>query len=343
MSIESDFWLNKNVLVTGHTGFKGSWLSQFLKYHDAKVFGLSNYEIISDNYRSMEKSLFTKEFDLDIVSDINEIDSLFLKNEFEVVFHLAAQGIVSTAKKNPKGTLNSNIIGTYNILNSINQAFNPGTLIVSTTDKVYLNSSKNNVESDQLGGKEFYSASKAATEHIINAFINSEKKQDLNIGIIRSGNVLGGGDGGKNRIQTDIIKSLKSGKDIVLRNPKSVRPWQFILDSISGYILTAQYCSKNSIDEIFNLNSKANNNYTVENLVKAFVNSWSAEKINIIHKTSDLYETDILTIDSSKANKLLNWEAVEDINSIAIKTVEWEKENIKGNNISNLQIDNFLN
>lgn len=343
MNIDSNFWLNKKVLVTGHTGFKGSWLSQFLKYHRAKVFGLSNYDIISDNYYSMDKKLFTNEFQLDIVNDINEIKSLFQKNEFEVVFHLAAQGIVSTAKKNPLGTIASNIIGTYNILDAINQTSYPATLVASTTDKVYLNTSINNIESDHLGGKEFYSASKAATEHIISAFINSEMKQNLNIGVIRSGNVLGGGDGGKDRIQTDVINSLKSGKDIILRNPKSVRPWQFILDSIKGYVLTAQFCNENNTNEIFNLNSKPNNDYTVENLVKAFINSWSPEKINIIHKKSDMYESDILTIDSSKANKLLSWEAVENINSIAMKTVEWEKENINGNNISNLQIDEFLN
>lgn len=342
MVIDSNFWQNKKVLVTGHTGFKGSWLAQFLKYHDAQIFGLSNYDIISDNYFSMDKNIFTKEFELDIVSDKNEIEKLFLKNEFEVVFHLAAQGIVSTAKKDPLATINSNIVGTFNVLNSINQTSYPSTIVASTTDKVYLNTSRNNIESDQLGGKEFYSASKAATEHIINAFVYSQKKQDLNIGVIRSGNVLGGGDGGKDRIQTDVINSLKRGKDIILRNPKSVRPWQFILDSISGYVLTAQYCNENSKDEIFNLNSKPNNDYTVENLVRAFINSWTSEEVNIIHKSSDLYESDVLTIDSSKANKLLSWKAVEDIDSIAKKTVNWEKENIKGNNISILQIDEFL-
>jgi CDP-glucose 4,6-dehydratase len=343
MDINSNFWSNKKVLVTGHTGFKGSWLSQFLKYQEAKVCGLSNYDVISDNYHSMDKNIFTEEFELDIVSDIKDVESLFLKNEFEVVFHLAAQGIVSTAKANPLGTINSNIVGTFNVLNSINQASNPSTLVISTTDKVYLNTSINNIESDHLGGKEFYSASKAATEHIISAFTNSEKKQDLNVGVIRSGNVLGGGDGGKDRIQTDVIKSLKNGEDIVLRNPKSVRPWQFILDSISGYVLTAQYCNENRKNEIFNLNSKPNNDYTVENLVKAFICSWTSKKINIIHKNSDMYESDILTIDSSKANKLLNWKAIEDINSIASKTVKWEKENMKGNNISFLQIEEYLN
>lgn len=342
MVINSNFWLNKKVLITGHTGFKGSWMSSFLKQLGADIFGLSNYKIISDNYASMDKNIFSKEYELDIFSDTNRINSLIKNNDFEVVFHFAAQGIVSVAKIDPLETINSNIVGTYNILNSFNQISHPATLVISTTDKVYLNTSKNNIESDKLGGKEFYSASKAATEHIISAFINSKKKKNLNICVVRSGNVLGGGDGGKDRIQTDVINSLKSGNKIVLRNPNSVRPWQFILDSISGYVLSAQYCNENSTDEIFNLNSKLNNTYTVENLVKAFIESWSSNEVEIVHKESEMYESNILTIDSSKAHRLLKWEATEDIYSIANKTIEWEKENLKGNNISELQINEYL-
>ncbi len=343
MIVDKNFWQNKKVLVTGHTGFKGSWLGCLLKFLGSEIWGLSDYKILSDNYKSLNnKEVFSEEFTLDIFKDVKELDQV-LKNEFDIVFHLAAQGIVSTASKLPLETINANVLGTYNLLESVNENKLINNLVISTTDKVYLNSSANNIETDQLGGKEFYSASKAATEHIVSAFINTRKRDDLFIGVVRSGNVLGGGDGANDRIVTDVVSSLKNNSDIYLRNPKSIRPWQFILDSLTGYLLTAQYCDSNNADEIFNLNSEINNKYTVENLTESIKKIWAnnSSKIQIID--SDFYETEVLKINSQKAKDLLNWSAEVDIESIASYIVKWEKENLNGNNITFDQIDSYLN
>ena len=190
-----NFWKNKNVLVTGHTGFKGSWMSIFLNQLGSNVIGMSDFEIISDNYKLSDiENIFDNEYKNDIL-DTKELNKV-VENKIDVVFHFAAQGIVSTASKFPLKTIETNVVGTYNLLELSNN-IGVNTFVVSTTDKVYLNSENNNIENDHLGGKEFYSASKASSEHIISAFTNTRSKDDFHVGVVRSGNVLGGGDGAK--------------------------------------------------------------------------------------------------------------------------------------------------
>ena len=321
----------KKILITGHTGFKGSWLSLILKLLGNNVYGLSDNKINSGFYKIIKnKDVFTKEYQGDI-RDPKYINKIIGLGNFEIVFHLAAQGLVSVAAKNPENTLTSNILGTFNILNSCNNNKRIKTLIVSTTDKVYAEHNSKNSELFKLGGKEFYSASKASTEHIITAFINTHKRDTLNIGVVRAGNVLGGGDYGKDRLLTDVINSLKRGENIKLRNPQSLRPWQYILDSLMGYLLVAQYCQKQKKDEIFNLNRKLNNQYDVGYLVDTFVKEWSpTRKIKIIHENSSkFYESDVLRIDSTKARKLLNWVPSYNLIQICKNTVLYEKSNNK--------------
>lgn len=335
-----NFWKNKNVLVTGHTGFKGSWMSIFLHQLGSNVIGMSDFEIISDNYKLSDiENIFDNEYKNDIL-DTKELNKV-VENKIDVVFHFAAQGIVSTASKFPLKTIETNVVGTYNLLELSNN-IGVNTFVVSTTDKVYLNSENNNIESDHLGGKEFYSASKASSEHIISAFINTRSKDNFHVGVVRSGNVLGGGDGAKDRIVTDVINSLRNNKDITLRNPNAIRPWQYILDSILGYLLTAQYCYENNSDEIFNLNSKNNNNFTVRNLVDEICNYWPDNKSNIIIENSDFYETKILKIDSTKANNLLNWNAHTNLNSLAKFIVDWESNIENDSKFSFKQINDYM-
>jgi len=336
-----NFWKNKNVLITGHTGFKGSWMSMFLNQLGSRVVGLSDFKIVSDNYKFSDiKNVFDKEFKNDIL-DTKKLDNIFLKNQIDIVFHLAAQGIVSTASKLPLETIKTNIVGTYNLLEASNNS-GVKTLVVSTTDKVYLNTSNNNIESDHLGGKEFYSASKASSEHIISAFKNTRSRDDFNVGVVRSGNVLGGGDGAEDRIITDILYSLRNKKDITLRNPNAIRPWQFVLDSILGYLLTAQHCDEKNKDEIFNLNSEKNNNLTVRNLVDVICDYWPNNQSDIIIENSKFYETEILKIDSSKAKNILNWNAHTDLKSLAKLIVDWELNIENDSQYSMRQIKNYI-
>lgn len=339
MEINKKFWENKNILVTGQTGFKGSWLSCILKSFNCKLWGLSDGIIKSDNYRLLgDTKVFEDEFTLDISQPSSELNAI-LKQRFDFVFHLAAQGLVSVAQQQPRHTINSNIIGTYNILDAINKLSDTPCIIISTTDKVYANPSHDNVEESPLGGDEFYSATKAASEHIIRAFINSQKRTTLNIGIVRSGNVLGGGDGARDRIVTDVMNSLKNNEEIVLRNPNAVRPWQYIMDSLHGYILTAQYCFENKTEETFNLNSEKNNRFTVRDVTKSLVQHWEKNHSNnIIEIPSELNETAVLTINSRKANNLLGWSAIHDVNSITKNIINWEKARMNGKNLTFEQI-----
>jgi len=323
------YYKDKKILITGHTGFKGSWLALTLKLFGNKIYGISEDKRKSGFYKVIQnKKIFSKEF----IGDIS--DEKFLKNSFknlkiDIVFHFAAQGLVSEANLDPLNTINTNIIGTYNVMNICNANKKINLLVIATTDKVYENHNFNNTEESKLGGKEFYSASKASSEHIIQAFINTKKRDDLFIGIVRAGNVLGGGDYAKDRILTDILESINKGKDIILRNPNSIRPWQYILDSINGYLLVGHYCFKNKTNSIFNLNSKLNNKNNVHFFVKLLVEAFNLEKKIKVSKKKSFYESDILKIDSKKANHLLNWTAKCNMKTICTNIMNYEQSQNK--------------
>ncbi len=338
--IDQGFWKNRKVLITGHTGFKGSWLACYLNYLGSEVYGLSDSEIISENYERIDKKkIFQSEYILNISDNSNKLTKVF-NQDFDFVFHLAAQGVVSTAKIKPLETLVTNIIGTFNVMNLVNENEKINGLVISTTDKVYSDTANSNLEESSLGGKEFYSASKASTEHIISAFINTISRKDLNIGVVRSGNVLGGGDGGKDRIVTDIINSLKNNEDIYLRNPGSIRPWQYILDSLNGYLMTGEYCVKNNQNEIFNLGSFENNEKKVMDLTENILKNWNSDKnIEIKQKQNSFYESEFLRIDSKKANNILGWQPLFDLEMISTAIVDWYKSDNEEITID--QIDEF--
>jgi len=338
--IDQGFWKNRKVLITGHTGFKGSWLACYLNYLGSEVYGLSDSEIISENYERIDKKkIFQSEYILNISDNSNKLTKVF-NQDFDFVFHLAAQGGVSTAKIKPLETLVTNIIGTFNVMNLVNENEKINGLVISTTDKVYSDTANSNLEESSLGGKEFYSASKASTEHIISAFINTISRKDLNIGVVRSGNVLGGGDGGKDRIVTDIINSLKNNEDIYLRNPGSIRPWQYILDSLNGYLMTGEYCVKNNQNEIFNLGSFENNEKKVMDLTENILKNWNSDKnIEIKQKQNSFYESEFLRIDSKKANNILGWQPLFDLEMISTAIVDWYKSD--NDEITIDQIDEF--
>jgi CDP-glucose 4,6-dehydratase len=337
-----DFWNNKKILVTGHTGFKGSWLSIILKQKNATVYGLSDYSTVSDMYKKIDGSrFFTKEYKCDISSDSKKLAKVLKSNQFDIIFHFAAQALVSTAYKHPLKTLESNVIGTYNVINEIINSDCTNSLVIATTDKVYRDTSDYNKEDSPLGGNEFYSSSKVAAENIIEAFKNSKDLRNLSISTVRSGNVLGGGDGAHGRLLTDLITSVENKEPIVLRSPKSVRPWQDILDSLSGYLLIAEnnYTQKKS--NVFNLNSDLNSDYTVEDIANLFINEWKSEIEIEKNQQNNFFETYLLRLDSSKARSVLNWREKVEINEIIKKIVIWEKsktlKEIESNTIAQIE------
>ena len=335
------FWRNKKVLITGHTGFKGSWLSLILKNLNSEVYGLSDekkdgmYEVLNSG-NIFEKEIFTN---IDTLNE--EAIEEFMNTDLDFIFHLAAQSLVLEANKHPRKTIQTNILGTFNILEFFNNHKTARTICISTTDKVYKNTDTNNKEDSEIGGAEFYSASKASAENLIEAFSNEIMNDNKNLVVIRSGNVIGGGDRGNNRLVPDIVNSIKGNKKIILRNPESIRPWQDILDSLSGYLLSAEYSYKNSTNNKFNLNSKVNNKYNVLEITEMLIKIWESNSEIEINNKEIINEAHHLHINSDKAKEVLDWSANTSIEESLNKIVEWENA-LDKHEVSNKQVKEFF-
>jgi CDP-glucose 4,6-dehydratase len=247
-----NFFKNKKVLVTGHTGFKGSWLVTWLNVLGCKVLGISLDPIKGDNHFMILKKK------LDIIDKRGDIrNERYLKKiikQFkpDIVFHLAAQAIVSTSYSHPKLTFETNVLGTFNLLSVLAELKHKCIAIFITSDKCYKNIevTRGYTETDEIGGDDFYSSSKASAELVIHSFYKSfikDKNKFLRIATARAGNVVGGGDWSKNRLIPDCAKSWSKGQTVILRNPNSTRPWQHVLEALSGYLHLAYQLSKKKL------------------------------------------------------------------------------------------------
>ena len=340
----NSFWKDKRVLVTGHTGFKGGWLSLILKNFGAKVYGVSSNEM-QGVYKLLE---LNKVIDGEIFTDISDkedkIKNFVKKTNPEIIFHFAAQSLVPYAFDNPFETIKTNLLGTLNMLEISNSNKDITTIVIATTDKVYLNSHEWNTEDSALGGKEFYSISKVFTEISIENFLNLYRREDLNISVVRSGNVIGGGERGNRRLLTDIYSSILNKEPLNVRNKNSIRPWQDILDSLSGYLKVAEFSESSNQSEVFNLNSKNNNSFTVGGLIELYLDCWGQNiKVNFL-EDNKLTESAELRLDSSKAQSVLGWDPKISLEESIQKIVSWEKTNLKESalNISNQYINDYF-
>lgn len=322
-----DFWFNKKVLITGHTGFKGSWLTLVLKYFESNVYGISLepndgvYRLTSLN-SLLHGEMFT---DLSIQESYEEVDQVLNSFKPDIVFHFAAQSLVIEGYKDPLKTVKTNILSPVYLINSLNSLIHKPTLVISTTDKVYKYPSSDNTEDSELGGYDFYSTSKVSKELIIDAFVNHPNYQNININKVRSGNVIGGGERGENRLFTDLILSINNNLDIEIRNPNHVRPWQYILDSIYGYLLVAKNSYENNISQTFNLNSVINNDYSVKEIAELFKTYSNFNKDIKFYKPSNFKEVEMLKINSHKAEKELSWKAKVEMDEIIELIIKWEE------------------
>ena len=243
------YFSNKTVLVTGHTGFKGSWLTLWLKILGAKVVGLSiNIPTTPSNFKvlKLESKINHKRLD---VRNLKLLKRIFKKYQPDYVFHLAAQSLVKKSYSNPTYTWETNTIGTLNVLESLKEIKKNCVAVLITSDKSYRNLEikRGYHENDILGGKDPYSASKASAELAIQSHISSyfpPKKTKVFIGIARAGNVIGGGDWSEDRLIPDCMKSWSKNKKAMIRNPQSTRPWQHVLEAIGGYLLFATSIKK---------------------------------------------------------------------------------------------------
>lgn len=320
----------KKVLITGHTGFKGSWLSLWMNLMGAKVLGISNKNISNpSNFQvlNLKKKIRSKKID---ISQYNLINKTINSFKPDYIFHLAAEAIVKKSFLNPKKTWESNVIGTVNILETLRNYKKKVTVIIITSDKVYKNLeiSRGYVEDDVLGNSDPYSASKASADLATQSYIKSfiKYKKNIKISIARAGNVIGGGDWAEGRLIPDCVRSWSNNKVAILRNPNSTRPWQHVLDVLYGYILLSIYLKKNKImnGEAFNFGPKIKKNYKVISVVKRMKFYWKKVKWKISIK-KNFYESKLLQLNSSKAKKLLNWQCNLNLDKSISFTISWYK------------------
>ena len=358
-----DFWENKNVLITGHTGFKGSWLSLWLHLKGARVSGLS-LPLSEENkfFKSLfiEDSKGMKVIEKNYYGDINNFD--FIRESIEeskpdIIFHLAAQPLVNLSFINPLDTWKVNTIGTINLLESIRLNLENCIAVFITSDKVYDNQewSWGYRENDRLGGADPYSASKACAELSISSYFRTyfRSKSDIKICSVRAGNVIGGGDWALNRIIPDCVRSWLQNKPVCLRNPNSTRPWQHVLEPVSGYLTLASklYLDKNLNGENFNFGPNETSNKTVKDLIDKLSKRWGfkeeSDSYSIRH-TDDFHEAGLLQLDCSKANNILNWKPNLSFDQMINLSADWYKEFYNTNDIEGMvlasenQIKNYI-
>jgi CDP-glucose 4,6-dehydratase len=349
------FWKNKKVFITGHTGFKGSWLSLMLYLFGAKVYG---YSLRPDQKPNLFEIMDIKnKISSSVIGDIRDYNNLkknILKASPKFIIHMAAQSLVLNSYAKPKYTYDVNTLGTINLLNIINDyKFCKFNLFI-TTDKVYLNKNKKIFfkEKDQLGGHDPYSASKACAEIAIESYNKSYfKKKKIFVASARAGNIIGGGDFSKNRILPDYFRSLVKNKKITLRDPKSIRPWQFVLEPLYGYLLILMklYKKKSFSNEIsFNFGPKKKNNINVEKLISLLNDKFNnCVTIKKKYKLSKKHESKLLMLNSIKAKRILKWESKLNIKTTIELIADWHKEFLKNKKdickISEDQIRRYFN
>lgn len=347
-----NFYQNKRVFITGCTGFKGSWLCAVLIQLGAKVTGYS-LEPEVNNF-SLFNLLSLNEKINYICADIKDatvLQSALKTQDFDIVFHLAAQPLVRLSYAQPGDTFNVNVMGTVNLLEAVRNSHSIKAIVNITTDKCYSNQESiwPYRESDGLGGYDPYSASKACSEIITSAYRQSFYR-DRNIGLAsaRAGNVIGGGDFSKDRIIPDIVRSILNTTDISIRNPLAIRPWQHVLDVLNGYLILGKklYVDEINYSEAFNFAPVDRRDVTVQELSDQFLEVIGINKTIINTATSNLHETKVLKLDPSKAITNLGWWPKFDANITINKTASWYKELLAKsdmNAITQEQITEYLN
>ncbi len=332
-SLFSGIYNSKTVLVTGHTGFKGSWLVYWLDRMGAKVIGYSLDAPTKPNHREL--------LNLDIVSvigDIRDLDKLnktFQEYQPDIVFHLAAQPLVRLSYENPIETYETNVIGTLKVFEACRKA-NVKAIVNITSDKAYDNKEWiwGYRENDPMGGYDPYSSSKGCADLLANSYRNSyfnvsdyKKTHNTLLASCRAGNVIGGGDWAQDRLLTDIMVSVSQGKKVSIRNPHATRPWQHVLEPLSGYLNIGQKLLEEKIEfaDAWNFGPSDEGSITVEEVVKHVKKHWNKIDYEINRDAKQLHEANLLKLDCSKAHILLKWKDVWNSEQTFEKTVKWYK------------------
>ena len=321
----SRFWKNRSVLITGHTGFKGSWLTMMLKILGADVIGYSLKP--NTNPSLYEVTNIEKECEsyFGNVVDYPSLDTLIKEYKPEIIFHLAAQSLVKVSYIDPTVTFKTNVIGTVNMCELVRKNSFIHALINVTSDKCYKNLEKTvgYKEDDELGGFDPYSSSKACAEHVASAYISSFFENQYRIVSVRAGNVIGGGDWSKYRLIPDIFRSHASNEQLEIRYPMAVRPWQHVLEPLTGYIeLAERVYSGDNVQGAWNFGPGDESNRKVEDVINYVMQSWCNIKYHTTGTKQD-HEAGLLHLDISKAKNNLNWKPRWNFEQSLDRTIAW--------------------
>ncbi len=346
-----DFYCGRNVLITGHNGFKGTWLAKVLNQWGANVVGISlpnqEHEIL---YKASGLKNQVDEYLLDIRKK-ETYTSVFSSNKFDVIFHLAAQPLVRESYLDPYTTYETNVVGTLNLLEALRNCTDKAkSVVMVTTDKVYLNREWlwGYRENEALNGYDPYSNSKSCADLISQTYYNCFlKKAGLAVSTVRAGNVIGGGDRSRDRIIPDCVRAATKREEIVVRNPLSIRPYQHVLEPISAYLLLgfAQY-SQQKLADSYNIGPEEQDCVNTGELVTQFCKSWgNGLSWRSSGELSQLHEANFLKLDSSKIKAKLVWRPKWNVREAIKYTVDWEKGFLLSPDMSELmtsQINNYF-
>jgi CDP-glucose 4,6-dehydratase len=343
MISDLNLYSGKRVLVTGHTGFKGAWLSQWLLSLGADVHGLALPAPKPSLFFALGLERRMKHAIQDI-RNLHELEHAIRGVKPDIIFHLAAQALVRVSYREPVATFSTNVIGTANLLEAVRMTKQPCSVVIVTTDKCYENDApaegstpRSFKESDPLGGHDPYSASKAAAEIVVASYRDSffAHGTDVALASARAGNVIGGGDWAEDRIVPDCMRALSAGKPISVRNPNFTRPWQHVLEPLGGYLLLGARLEHarqtQSAEEIaryaqaFNFGPNPDANRSVRDLVEEILRHWPGSWEQI-HQEKHLKEAPLLSLAIDKARDILGWQPRWDFSETVHQTVSWYRD-----------------
>ncbi|CCE04769.1 CDP-glucose 4,6-dehydratase [Bradyrhizobium sp. STM 3843] len=353
----SGFWKARRVFLTGHTGFKGSWLALWLKHVGAQVFG---YSLPPPTTPSIfESAGLANVLDGTMVGDIRDLGQLtraMADVKPDVVVHLAAQAIVFSSFEDPVGTFGSNVMGTVNVLESARHVDTIRTMLIVTSDKCYENSEVGppRSESDAMGGDDPYSASKGCAELVTHAyrssFFGAGEQHPVTVMSARAGNVIGGGDFARYRLIPDLVRGAREGRPVMIRNPAATRPWQHVLEPLSGYLTLIERAWEHAggVAEGWNFGPAADDVREVGWVADRFADCWGIARNEAWRKDSRSFPTEKLTLqlDSTKVAARLGWQPRWTIEQTLNRVVDWYKREAEGFNAHNLiieQIEDYVN
>ena len=331
--MQQNFWKNKKVLVTGHTGFKGSWLCQWLIMMGAQVTGIG---LEPETSPSMYHALGYHNVLDSRIMDIRNyelVQQVFREKQPEIVFHLAAQPIVRTSYEQPILTYETNVMGTVSVLDAVRHCEKVKAVVNVTTDKVYENQEWcwGYRENDRLNGYDPYSNSKSCSELVTSSYVKSyfnpedyKKNHTTAVATARAGNVIGGGDWAKDRIVPDCIRAIEKQTPVVLRNPGAIRPWQHVLEPLNGYLTLAEKLYEEGVDYngAYNFGPDSTDVIPVKELVQKLMKYYN-KRTEIQIQESGLHEANTLKLDCAKAKNILKWKPLMDVDAALQLTAQW--------------------